>query len=477
MLFNTLDFLFFYITVFFLFFSIRTNWRWLLLLGASCFFYMQLVPVYILILFFTILIDYCAAIIIENSKLPRKRKLVLVTSLIANVTLLGFFKYYNFFIDNVNFVLANVFNGDVTFGLISIILPVGLSFHTFQSIAYTMEVYRGTQKAERNLGIYSLYVMFFPQLVAGPIERPSALIPQLRFNGQKFNFDDFVCGLTQFCWGLFKKAVVADNIAVYVNTIYPYYEVNSGTTLLIATYFFAFQIYCDFSGYSDMAIGIAKMMGYNLMENFNRPYFSKSITEFWRRWHISLSFWLRDYIYFSLGGNKRGKILTYRNLILTLLIGGLWHGASWNFIIWGGLISIYLCLEKYFDYPKLTKDFGRKNLFNKTLLIFIVFNLICLTWVFFRAETLNQAIVIIVKCFTDLSINNLFINDTVAFGTALVGILVVLSFDFLYLRKGSFRTQYETKNIFYYIIFIIFIVLLVTVLSPQAGSDFIYFQF
>jgi D-alanyl-lipoteichoic acid acyltransferase DltB (MBOAT superfamily) len=414
---------------------------------------------------------------IENSKLPKKRKLVLVISLFANILLLGYFKYYNFFIDNVNFVFANVLKQDVAVDFISIILPVGLSFHTFQSIAYTIEVYRGTYKAERNLGIYSLYVMFFPQLVAGPIERPGVLIPQLRLNEQTFNFDDFICGLTQFCWGLFKKAVVADSIAVYVNTIYPYYEVNSGTTLLIATYLFAFQIYCDFSGYSDMAIGIAKMMGYDLMENFDRPYFSKSITEFWRRWHISLSFWLRDYVYFSLGGNRRGKLLTYRNLVLTLLIGGLWHGASWNFIIWGGIISLYLCLEKYFDYPKLIRDIGRENFFYKIILSFIVFNLICLTWVFFRAETFNQAIVIIMKCFTDLSFNNLFINDTVAFGTALIGIIVVLGFDYFYLRKGSFRTQYESKNTISYILFIVLTTLLVTVLSPPVGGDFIYFQF
>lgn len=309
MLFNSFDFLIFFIIVFIVFFALRPKWRGTFLLMASCFFYMRLVPIYILILFLTILIDYFAGIFIENESNLRKKKIILIISLIANIGLLGYFKYVNFFIENWNFVTFNLLGQNFKLDFVNIILPIGLSFHTFQSMAYTIEVYRGTEKAERNLGIYSLYVMFFPQLVAGPIERPSALIPQLRKNDQKINFDYFVCGLTQFSYGLFKKAVVADSIAVYVNTVYPNYELNSGSTLLVATYLFAFQIYCDFSGYSDMAIGIAKMMGYDLMENFNAPYFSKSVTEFWRRWHISLSFWLRDYLYFSLGGNQKEHYL------------------------------------------------------------------------------------------------------------------------------------------------------------------------
>ncbi|MGL3001249.1 MBOAT family O-acyltransferase [Flavobacterium sp. RSSB_23] len=477
MLFNSFDFLIFFVLVFIVFFALAPKWRGTFLLIASCFFYMRLVPIYILILFLTILIDYFAGILIENQTKLRNKKIILIVSLMANILLLGYFKYVNFFIENWNFIAFNFFSQDLKLDFINIILPIGLSFHTFQSMAYTIEVYRGTEKAERNLGIYSLYVMFFPQLVAGPIERPSALIPQLRKNDQKINFDYFVCGLTQFSYGLFKKAIVADSIAVYVNTVYPNYELNSGSTLLVATYLFAFQIYCDFSGYSDMAIGIAKMMGYDLMENFNAPYFSKSVTEFWRRWHISLSFWLRDYLYFSLGGNRKGTLFTYRNLIITMLIGGLWHGASWNYIIWGALIAVFLCVEKYIDYPKLIKDFATKNIFAKVFFSFLVFNLICITWIFFRAETLHQAIIILKKCFTDLSISDFYINSTVAFGTAIAGIFITIGFDYLYLRKGSFKQQYNPKSLFFYASFVILILLLVILFSPQSGDQFIYFQF
>lgn len=477
MLFNSFDFLLFFIVVFIGFFTIRTKLRWIWLLIASCYFYMKLIPIYILILFLTILIDYFAGIFIENQSDLRKKKLILTISLIANIGLLGFFKYYNFFIENWNFVTYNLFGQDLKFDLIHIILPIGLSFHTFQSMAYTIEVYRGTEKAERNLGIYSLYVMFFPQLVAGPIERPSALIPQLRKNDQKISFDNFICGLTQLSYGLFKKAVVADSISIYVNGIYPYYELNTGATLLVATYLFAFQIYCDFSGYSDMAIGIAKMMGYDLMENFDRPYFSKSVTEFWRRWHISLSFWLRDYLYFSLGGSRKGKLFTYRNLIITMLVGGLWHGALWNFVIWGGIIAIFLCIEKHFDYSKKIKSIAVKNVLSKVFFSFIVFNLICITWIFFRSETFHQASTILIKCTTDLSWSKLHINDTVAFGTAIIGILITIGFDYTYLRKGNFKEQYNSKSIVFYANFIIIMILLVTAFSPQTGEQFIYFQF
>lgn len=294
MLFNSLDFLIFFIIVTTLYFVIPHNKRWILLLISSCYFYMAFVPIYILILGFTIVIDYFAGILIENSE-GKRRKLFLILSLIANIGVLAVFKYHNFLNENLTFLMHG-FGLSNPIPYLSIILPIGLSFYTFQAMSYTIEVYRGNQKAERHFGIFSLYIMFYPLLLAGPIERPYNLLPQLRIK-QDFEYTRVVEGLRLMLWGLFKKLVIADRLAIYVNAVYNNYEAHNGTTLILASIFFTFQIYCDFSGYSDMAIGAAKVMGIKLMNNFNRPYFSRSMSEFWKRWHISLSSWFRDYVY------------------------------------------------------------------------------------------------------------------------------------------------------------------------------------
>jgi len=262
---------------------------------------MAFVPIYILILGFTIVIDYFAGILIENSE-GKRRKLFLILSLIANIGVLAVFKYHNFLNENLTFLMHG-FGLSNPIPYLSIILPIGLSFYTFQAMSYTIEVYRGNQKAERHFGIFSLYIMFYPLLLAGPIERPYNLLPQLRIK-QDFEYTRVVEGLRLMLWGLFKKLVIADRLAIYVNAVYNNYEAHNGTTLILASIFFTFQIYCDFSGYSDMAIGAAKVMGIKLMNNFNRPYFSRSMSEFWKRWHISLSSWFRDYVYITLGGNR-----------------------------------------------------------------------------------------------------------------------------------------------------------------------------
>ena len=298
---------------------------------------MAFIPVYIFILVFTIVIDYFAGILIESSQGAR-RKLFLVCSLIANIGVLAFFKYYNFFVTNINSA-SDVLGLSYAIPVLDIILPIGLSFHTFQAMAYTIEVYRGNQKAERHPGIYALYVMFYPQLVAGPIERPGHLIDQLR-EYHHLEYDNLAAGLKLMLWGLFKKVVIADRLAIIVNTVYGAPANHSAPALLLATYCFAFQIYCDFSGYSDVAIGAARIMGINLVINFRQPYFSQSIKEFWRRWHISLSSWFRDYLYIPLGGSRVSKLRNIFNLIIVFLVSGLWHGTT------GPMLSGAPCTER-----------------------------------------------------------------------------------------------------------------------------------
>jgi len=294
MLFNSIHFLFFFVEVTSLYYLLPHRARWFLLLAASCYFYMAFVPVYILILGGTIIVDYFAGIWLENTK-GKRRKWLLVMSLIANIGVLAVFKYYNFLNENLSAVL-NSFGYENSIPDLSILLPIGLSFHTFQAMSYTIEVYRGNQKAERHFGIYALYVMFYPQLVAGPIERPQNLLHQF-YEKHYFKIGQIIEGLKLMAWGFFMKLVVADRLAIYVDAVYDNPDKHSGSTLALATVFFAFQIYCDFAGYSNIAIGAARVMGFKLMTNFNRPYFSASISEFWKKWHISLSTWFKDYLY------------------------------------------------------------------------------------------------------------------------------------------------------------------------------------
>ena len=333
MLFNSIPFLVFYPVVTLLYFILPQRWRWAILLAASATFYMAFVPSYILILFFTILVDYNAGLWIERSA-GHRRRFFLVLSLVANIGVLAFFKYFNFMNANLR-ELAHFLHWNYPVPLLQILLPIGLSFHTFQSMSYTVEVYRGRQAAEKHLGILALYVLFYPQLVAGPIERPQNLIHQFR-EVHRFDEDVFLSGVRLMLWGLFKKCVIADRLALYVSQVYDHPFQYRGLPLLVATVFFSVQIYCDFSGYSDVAIGSARSMGFRLMQNFNRPYGADSVPEFWRRWHISLSTFFRDYLYIPLGGNRTAPARWCSNIMLTFLISGLWHGAAWNYILWGG---------------------------------------------------------------------------------------------------------------------------------------------
>ncbi len=360
---------------------------------------MAFIPVYILILGFTIVVDYFAGILLEKTE-GKQKKIFLIASLIANIGVLAVFKYYNFLNDNLSALLASA--GYVNqIPHLGILLPIGLSFHTFQAMSYTIEVYRGNQKAERNFGIYALYVMFYPQLVAGPIERPQNLIHQFR-EKHKFDYDRVTSGLKLMAWGLFKKVVIADRLAILVDTVYTSPQDYNALSLIIATVFFAFQIFCDFSGYSDMAIGAARIMGFRLMKNFDKPYQSGSINEFWKRWHISLSSWFKDYLYISLGGNRVTIPRWYLNLFIVFLISGLWHGANWTFVVWGGLHGFYLV------FGLITGNF--RNKINKILLLdkipflpaLTTFMLVTFAWIFFRAADVESAIFIVKHIFTGL---------------------------------------------------------------------------
>lgn len=399
MLFNSYHFAIFFFVVTSLYFAIPYNKRWILLLTSSCYFYMAFVPIYILILGLTIVIDYLAGIYIENAE-GKRRKHFLILSLIANIGVLAVFKYYNFFNDNLSFLMHG-FGSDNPIPYLSILLPIGLSFHTFQAMSYTIEVYRGHQKAERHFGIYSLYVMFYPQLVAGPIERPQNLLHQFR---EKHDFDyvRVTSGLRLMAWGLFKKVVIADRLAIVVDTVYNNPTQHNSLSLIIGTVFFTFQIFCDFSGYSDMAIGAARVMGFKLMTNFNNPYQSKTIDEFWKRWHISLSTWFKDYLYISLGGNRVTIPRWYFNLFVVFLVSGFWHGANWTFIIWGAINGFYLV------FALVTREFREKMnkvlFFNKitVLSIFTTFILVAFAWIFFRANNLHSAVYIVKHIFVGL---------------------------------------------------------------------------
>lgn len=390
MLFNSFQFLLFFPIVTILYFILPHKFRWLHLLIASCVFYMYFVPIYILILFLTIIVDYIAGILIENAKGPQ-RKAFLLMSIVANVGVLVFFKYYNFFADNVNHLfLWTHLNANIP--LLKIILPIGLSFHTFQAMSYTIEVFRGKQKAERHFGIYALYVMFYPQLVAGPIERPQNMLHQFH-EKHYFKYDDVVIGLRMMLWGLFKKSVIADRLAVITDPIFNNPHSYTAVPIVMAVIFFTFEIYCDFSGYSNMALGAARVMGFKLMTNFNWPYCSRSISEFWRRWHISLSTWFNDYLFTPIS-------FSYRNLgiysfaigsIITFLISGLWHGAAWTYIAWGGLHGIGI------TYEVLTKQ-TRKKFFKlmpkalgDTIALTCTFTYVCFSYILFRANSLKDA--------------------------------------------------------------------------------------
>ena len=508
MLFNSFHFLVFFPVVTTLYFLLPHRFRWGLLLTASCYFYMAFIPKYILILFVTITVDYFAGIGLETTQ-GNKKKWILLASILANVGMLGFVKYFNFANENIA-ALANFIDWNYPIENLSIILPIGLSFHTFQSLSYTIEVYRGHQKAERHYGYLALYVLFYPQLVAGPIERPQNILHQLH-EEHRFEYQRVADGLKWMAWGMFKKVVIADRMALFVNPIYDSPTSHEDPALVFATLAFAIQIYCDFSGYSDIAFGSAQVMGIRLMKNFQHPYFAKSISEFWRRWHISLSTWFRDYVYIPLGGNRSGARRTAINLFITFLLSGLWHGANWTFVIWGALHGVYIILNHWIE-PRWTQlgDSGFAKRFSSLhngLSLLSTFGLVCFAWIFFRASTLPDALYIVTHLFSGWSgfvrqtsslaqevihsgfwvfVNGLFasLNDLTELTRSEITLSALALILLLYIEtkqhRGDFLAQFNLKQpAIRYIGYSLLIVIILALGTLYTGVEqaFIYFQF
>ncbi len=487
MLFNSIEFLLFFPIVTIVYFLLVHKHRWWWLLAASCVFYMVFKPEYLLILGFTIVVDYFAGIWIENA-VGKQRKWFLIVSLVANIGVLAFFKYTNFAI----FALAQA--NIAHYKLLDFILPIGLSFHTFQAMSYTIEVYRGNQKAEKHFGLYALYVMFYPQLVAGPIERPQNVLHQF-YEKKNFDYQRVTSGLKLMAWGLFKKVVIADRLTLFVDKVYNTPTQYEGVPIIVATIFFTFQIYCDFSGYSDIALGSAEVMGFKLMKNFDRPYFSKSISEFWRRWHISLSTWFRDYLYIPLGGNRVSKTRQNFNQFFVFAVSGLWHGANWNFIIWGALHGFYLIFARITKKPRayFNKITGLEKVpfLLKSLQAFTTFCLVAFAWIFFRGNYLEQSQCwhLVTHLFSNLpsikeflSYNyiakNVFLEFTMVEFLIAVGLIIFMEIIHYIQRDKSIRqivAKYPTalRWTLYYLFIMAFFILGIF----DQPAKFIYFQF
>lgn len=530
MLFNSFDFLIFFPAVVAVYFATPLRYRWMLLLAGSYYFYACWKAEYLVLIMASTLVDYWAAQRMGAYEDRAERRPYLLLSLASNLGLLFAFKYLDFFSESVQAVF-DVFNLFINVPAFDLLLPVGISFYTFQTLSYSIDVYRGKQSPEQHLGIFALYVSFFPQLVAGPIERSTHLLPQfhpataeaaiaerrglprgVRASSantlsatavalpsgiaSRFDYDRVTSGLKLMLWGFFKKLVIADRLAIYVNAVYAAPEAHSGTALLIATYFFAFQIYCDFSAYSDIAIGAARVLGFDLMENFRRPYFSKSISEFWNRWHISLSSWFRDYLYIPLGGNRVVKSRWYANLFIVFLVSGLWHGAAWTFVIWGALHGLYL-MTSMITAPLRERLWAnittlaaarvpnvraagfqlfRIDTLRQWLAAIVTFHLVLVAWVFFRAESVADAVYVLASMWR---LDGPILVPGFDGGALLVAVAAIGFMEMIHFaeRGSSIETVLDARPAwmrwgFYYTL--AFAILVFGVFSQQ---QFIYFQF
>ncbi len=471
MLFNSFPFLIFFVGVTIAYYAIPHKWRWLLLLIASCYFYAFLIPAYLLVLFLVISIDYTAGLLIESNQ-GKLRMFYLGLSILSNLTVLGIFKYHNFFVENINHLMGLLSSKTVSFTIWKLALPVGLSFHTFQAMSYTIEVYKGKQKAERKFGIYALYVMFYPQLVAGPIERPQHLIPQF-YKKHEVSYNGIAAGLKWMLWGFFMKVVVADRLGIYVDYVYKNAEVHSRLALLTAIFFYSFQIYCDFAGYSLIAIGTAKVMGFTLTNNFKRPYFASSLREFWKRWNISLSQWFRDYVFFPMGGSRVSVSKYIFNILVVFILSGLWHGANWTFILWGLLHGLFIL----FGYLK--RKFFPGFVFSKYITITTTFLSASFCWIFFRSQNIHEAFIIIKRiCSPDTirSIEGEF-DERSLLVYSFLGIFSIITTEFISeFFPGRFQLLHNPKE-WIRMSTCIGLIIVILLFGVFDGSQFIYFQF
>ena len=495
MLFNSYGFLVFFPIVVVIYFLLPKRISYLWLLAASYYFYMGWNAKYALLLLVSTTITYVSGMLIQwlNDRHPDKicaKKWVVAGSFISNLAILFFFKYFNFTIESMNTVLRYIDLPTINTSL-DVLLPVGISFYTFQALGYTVDVYRGEIRAERNFFRYALFVSFFPQLVAGPIERSKNLLNQLR-NPKSFSYERMCDGLMMMIWGYFLKLVIADRIAIFVDNMYGNVGVYDGRYLLLASVLFAVQIYCDFAGYSTIAIGAAEVMGFQLMDNFNSPYLSQSVAEFWRRWHISLSSWFKDYLYFPLGGNRKGKVRKYINIMIVFLVSGLWHGANWSYVVWGGLNGIYQVVGAIFT-PVRNRIKEKLHLKKSPLPLVIIymivtFILVDFTWIFFRADNVQHAFAVIDSIFN--MNNQVLLENGTLYDLGLsrpnfivlgVSLVILLAADICKYRGIKVRSVILNLNIVIRWAVIIAGILGILVFgiwgSGYSATNFIYFQF
>ena len=487
MLFNSIQFMLFFPVVAAIYFILPSQRfrRWFLL-AASCYFYMSFIPVYIVILIIGGVFDFAGSNLIEKySDKPEIKKICLAVPIVIELALLAYFKYAYFTADIINFFGLKI--GLDTLVLPKIILPIGISFHTFQGIGYMVDVYYGKVKAQKDPVTYTLFLMFFPQLVAGPIERTQNLMPQF-YENHYLTYKNLSQGGRLMLWGMVKKILIADNLAIFVDAVYKSPQDYGGAGIYIAVIFFAFQIYCDFSGYSDIAIGAAQIMGFRLMKNFDMPYFATSMTNFWRKWHISLSTWFRDYIYIPLGGNRVSRPRWCLNQMITFTVSGLWHGASFTFVIWGFLHGLILIVEKLTENIRKKISgflkFGRLNFIKTFLCVCYTFCVTCITWVLFRSDTLDDALYILKRVFSGLSefmpvnkIAEMFAGiPRQKLYVSIFGIILLLAADFL-CKKSDFRTAAGKIPVYARIPMYAFLICLILIFGAYETKSFIYFQF
>ena len=471
MVFNALEFVIFLPLVLIAYFRLRHKGQNLMLLVASYVFYGWWDYRFLALLAFTTLIDYWVGLYLGRTDDPKARKRLLLASIVVNLAVLGFFKYFNFFVDSAGALLEDL-GLSPNLPLLRVILPVGISFYTFQSMSYAFDVYRRRLEPATSLLDFALYVAYFPQLVAGPIERAQALLPQITNPRQRPTSGQVSSGVLLMLIGLFKKVAIADVMAPIVESAFTTPEVNSSIALMVGLYAFALQIYGDFSGYTDIARGVSRLMGIELMENFNQPYLSRNITAFWRTWHISLSTWLWDYLYIPLGGNRKGRVVTYRNLMLVMLLGGLWHGAAWTFVIWGGLHGLYLAIHRAVGSPVPRGYQGRFRLRSDLIPALATFHLVAFAWIFFRADSLANAITYIQSLFrfriATPDPNSLILVTAAA--------LAVVSIDLWQRNGGTHEVMLRWRPAWQGLTYAS-LILAIVVFSGGPVTPFIYFQF
>ena len=481
MLFNSIDFAIFLPLVFLLYwFVVQKNLKLqnALIVVASYVFYGWWDWRFLSLILFSTIIDYIVGQRLRDEEKETKRKVLLWTSIIVNLGFLGFFKYYNFFLEN--FVSAfSLFGMQINANSLNIILPIGISFYTFQTLSYTIDVYKKKLEPTQDFIAFSAFVSFFPQLVAGPIERATNLLPQF-YKKRTFQYYKATDGMRQILWGLFKKIVIADNCAEFANQIFNNSADMNGSTLVLGAIFFTFQIYCDFSGYSDIAIGTARLFGFNLMQNFAFPYFSRDIAEFWRRWHISLSTWFRDYLYIPLGGSRGSTLFKVRNIFVIFLVSGFWHGANWTYIFWGGLNALYFLPLMLFNKNKENIGIVAEGKFLPSLKdafsMLITFSLIVLAWIFFRAEDLNHAFNYVSEIF---SLSLFSFPSNFGGGKALSTLALVVFMLIEWLQRDKQHTlDLSLIRGGRYVRWGIYLIIILAIISfGGQQQEFIYFQF